>query len=87
MSSFPKKEDRKRCYAARDEYWNCMDLHEGKEEKELHEVCKKVQQLFQSNCPDQWVKHFDRKYKYQKFKQQLADSGVDPVEETVKNTK
>ncbi|KAJ6218487.1 hypothetical protein RDWZM_009644 [Blomia tropicalis] len=76
--SFPKKEQRTKCYSARDEYWNCLDQNQDKNEKEADQVCSKFRNLFEQQCPAQWVSHFSRKYKYLKFKEKM-DAGFDPV--------
>ena len=73
--SFPNKEMRQRCYSARDEYWNCLDQHPDKDN--AREICIKFRDAFEKSCSALWVSHFDRKYEYLKFKQNLAN-GFDP---------
>jgi cytochrome c oxidase assembly factor 6 len=74
-SNFPTKAERAKCWAARDEYWACLDK-EG-----VDGPCEQLRSLFQESCPTQWVKHFDRRYKYLKFKEKMVTEGFDPVDE------
>lgn len=55
----PLLADRKRCWAAKDAYWSCLDSHRGDESK-----CDRSE--FEKNCPKVWVGHFDRKYRFEK---------------------
>ncbi|CAG0916693.1 unnamed protein product [Notodromas monacha] len=73
--NFPTKSERQRCWAARDDYWACLD-----KEKMSEDACSKFREAFCSSCPLQWVKHFDRRYKYLKFKEKMETEGFDPVE-------
>ncbi|XP_011309165.1 cytochrome c oxidase assembly factor 6 homolog [Fopius arisanus] len=67
--SFLTKEDRQACWDLRDEYWKCLD--DAKTESECQEFRKKYEKF----CPSQWVKHFDRKREYLKFKAQIEQDG------------
>lgn len=80
--SFPNKADRQKCWTARDNYWACLEQHaptfnstSGTEEPQQ---CKALRKLFESGCPNQWVKHFDRKRTYEQFKEKMQ-KGFDPV--------
>lgn len=80
--SFPNKEQRRKCWDARDTYWKCLDekapdfsTTSGQEEPT---ACAKLRKLFESNCPGKWVQHFDRKRTYEIFKEKMQ-SGYDPV--------
>jgi len=33
--------------------------------------CVELRKGFESSCPPTWVKHFDRKFQYEKFKKQM----------------
>ncbi|KYM98337.1 Uncharacterized protein C1orf31 [Cyphomyrmex costatus] len=68
--SFPNKEDRTKCWSCRDEYWQCLD--EGKSQTE----CIEFRKQYEKFCPSQWVKHFDRKRDYLKFKEQIETGGI-----------
>ena len=74
--SFPDKEHRTACYNARDAYWACLDKNEDKPE-----VCAGLRQVYTSKCSSTWVKHFDRKREYEKFKSEVLDKGFDPMAE------
>ncbi|XP_065563043.1 cytochrome c oxidase assembly factor 6 homolog [Artemia franciscana] len=69
--SFPDKEKRQQCWEARDDLWNCMDKNENE-----RELCKEFRAIYESTCPAQWVKHFDRKRNYLKFKEKIEKEGV-----------
>ncbi|KAK7862446.1 hypothetical protein R5R35_001350 [Gryllus longicercus] len=74
--SFPNKGDRDKCWTARDRYWECLDLN-----LEERERCLKQRQVYESSCPAQWVKHFDRKRTYLKFKDRIEKEGYEPLSE------
>jgi len=78
QQTFPNKEQRTRCYVARDEYYTCMDQHQGKDEETVNKLCSKQKTHFETECPTQWVSHFVRKYKFLKFKEKM-ESGYDPA--------
>ncbi|XP_066584527.1 cytochrome c oxidase assembly factor 6 homolog [Prorops nasuta] len=63
--SFINKEARLKCWNYRDEYWKCLD--QGKTDSD----CKEFRNQYEKFCPGQWVKHFDRKRDYLKFKEQI----------------
>lgn len=81
--SFPDKETRQSCWNARDEYWQCLDKnapdYQATSGADEPKECQKFRKLFQSKCPGQWVKHFDRKRTYEQFKKKM-DKGYDPEE-------
>ena len=54
IMSYRNKEERERCYSSRDEYWNCMDQHEGKDEKAIHESCKETRELNRQLINNTW---------------------------------
>ncbi|XP_026675274.1 cytochrome c oxidase assembly factor 6 homolog isoform X2 [Ceratina calcarata] len=76
--SFPSKVERAKCWSHRDEYWKCLD--DGKTEAE----CKQFRDQYEKFCPALWVKHFDRKREYMKFKEQLEKEGYVPAEQNEK---
>lgn len=78
--SFPRKEQRTKCYSARDELWQCLDQNQDKDEKAANSLCAQFKAGFEEHCPSTWVLHFERKYKYLKFKEKM-EAGYDPVEE------
>jgi len=73
--SFPTKSERSKCWTSRDELWKCLD-----ENPDSHEVCSKFRALYESSCPSQWVKHFDRKREYLKFKDRIQNEGYEAVD-------
>lgn len=76
--SFPNKEDRAKCWDARDKYWSCLDNTKG-EKKDS--VCTEFRKVYEQSCPAQWVKHFDRKKDYLVFKEQIGKQGYEPLSE------
>ncbi|XP_018784256.1 PREDICTED: cytochrome c oxidase assembly factor 6 homolog [Bactrocera latifrons] len=87
--SFPTKEERTRCWASRDEYWECLNenapKHSSTSGEKVPDVCQKLRKAFEGSCPRQWVKHFDRKRTYEQFKERM-EKGYDPLEEKNKGT-
>lgn len=82
MSSFPDKEHRQECWNARDQYWACVDkvapTFSSTSGQPEPKECLKLRKLFETSCPGQWVKHFDRKRNYEQFKERM-ERGEDPV--------
>ncbi|KXJ70950.1 cytochrome c oxidase assembly factor 6 homolog [Aedes albopictus] len=81
--SYPDKEARAVCWAARDEYWACLDKHaphhsctSGEPEPQQ---CVALRKLYEKRCPSQWVKHFDRKRTFEQFKLKMA-KGYEPLD-------
>ncbi|XP_015787079.1 cytochrome c oxidase assembly factor 6 homolog [Tetranychus urticae] len=72
MSPPPTREDRVKCYNARDTYWKCLDSNELISDPKSKIDCEQLRKTFTENCPQVWVFHFDRKYKYEKFKAEQA---------------
>lgn len=82
---FPVKEQRQQCWDSRDKYWQCLDEnapeHQSTSGAPEPKQCQSFRKLFQSSCPGQWVKHFDRKRTYDMFKERM-EKGYDPLEGT-----
>ncbi|CAG9858065.1 unnamed protein product [Phyllotreta striolata] len=78
--SFPTKEERTKCWNARDRYWECLDSHSVKSDnlKDV-KVCTELRSLYESACTAQWVKHFDRKRNYLVFKERIEKDGFEPL--------
>lgn len=70
------KEDRAKCWATRDAYWNCViDLLKKPENKdfgdtEIRQRCIGERDAYEAICPGVWVEHFDKKKEFELFKQQ-----------------
>lgn len=73
---FMKKADRRICWEARDDFQKCF-----MENGENLEACKALRTIFEEKCPNSWVKHFDRKFDYEKFKSELYQSGYKKVDQ------
>lgn len=56
--SFPDKEQRKHCWDARDQYWQCLDKnapeHQPTSGSDEPKVCLQFRKLFLKECPGQW---------------------------------
>ena len=73
---FMKKAERKQCWDARDEYWSCLDKYLASgDDSAVKEQCKQFRDKYTEFCPPTWVTHFDRKYRYEKFKVLLKTEG------------
>ncbi|XP_041350603.1 cytochrome c oxidase assembly factor 6 homolog [Gigantopelta aegis] len=71
--SVPLKEDRRKCWDARDIYFKCLE--ENNEDKTK---CQKYRAQFETSCSSTWVKYFDRRRDYLKYSEKL-EAGFDPV--------
>ncbi|XP_076315792.1 cytochrome c oxidase assembly factor 6 homolog isoform X1 [Tachypleus tridentatus] len=69
--SFPNKEQRQRCWNSRDRYWECLDKNNDDASK-----CKVYRNMYETECPSQWVKHFDRKRQYLQLKDRIQNEGA-----------
>ncbi|XP_062428256.1 cytochrome c oxidase assembly factor 6 homolog [Rhea pennata] len=78
--SAPTMEERKACWGARDEFWECLDKNSKDESK-----CQKLRLSFESRCPQQWVKYFDKRRDYLKYKKKLEMEGYVSPETTGKS--
>lgn len=56
--SFPNKEQRKHCWDARDQYWQCLDKnapeYQSTSGSEEPKACLQFRKLFMKECPGQW---------------------------------
>ncbi len=48
--SFPTKDERQKCWNAKDRYWECLEEHNDNKE-----ICSKLRSIYESSCPAQWV--------------------------------
>lgn len=78
VMSFPTKEERTKCWSARDKYWECLDKN-GTSEKD--NTCTEFRKVFENSCKPQWVKHFDRRRDYLIFKEKIEKDGYEPLNE------
>lgn len=78
--TFPDKNTRTKCWLARDKYWSCLDRT-----NEDADICKESRKIFEDSCSNQWVIHFDRKYKLLKFKNKVEKEGVEEVDKHIRN--
>jgi len=76
----PTKAERKVCWDARDDFWNCLDKNNDDASK-----CKEQRNKFESSCSQTWLKYFDRRREYLKFQSRI-ESGFDPVSDDSKNS-
>ncbi|XP_056637968.1 cytochrome c oxidase assembly factor 6 homolog [Diorhabda carinulata] len=78
--SFPTREERSKCWAARDKYWECLDKNSSADKDEKTNVCVEFRKLYEQSCTAQWVKHFDRKRNYLMFKEKIEKDGYEPLD-------
>ncbi|XP_075301605.1 cytochrome c oxidase assembly factor 6 homolog [Opisthocomus hoazin] len=71
----PNMEERKACWGARDRFWECL-------ERNAEDACKcgELRLSFEARCPAQWVKYFDRRRDFLKYKKKLETEGFHPPE-------
>lgn len=80
---FLNKAERKQCWDARDNYQKCF-----KENQEDEKKCQDLRKIFTDFCPGTWVTHFDRRFQYEKFKEEASKKGYASLdEEYAKKTK
>ena len=72
---FMKKAERLACWGARDELWKCLDS-KGQDSS----ACSGFREKYEMECPPSWVVHFDRKYKYEKFKSEYLQKGYERID-------
>ncbi|KAF6022845.1 COA6 [Bugula neritina] len=61
----PSKLEREVCWHARDKYWECLDAAGSPVVNKT--LCVELRKVFESNCSNTWVKHFDRRFGYTRF--------------------
>ncbi|XP_036309296.1 cytochrome c oxidase assembly factor 6 homolog [Pipistrellus kuhlii] len=69
----PTMKERQACWGARDEYWRCLDEHEGDAGP-----CRTLRRSFEASCPQQWIKYFDKRRDYLKFKEKFEAGQFQP---------
>nr|DBA32358.1 TPA: hypothetical protein GDO54_000157 [Pyxicephalus adspersus] len=72
--SAPSAQQRKACWDSRDRYWQCLD--DSKDDKDK---CQQIRKGFEDNCPQTWVKYFDKRRDYLKYKADLQSKGFEPA--------
>jgi len=74
MTSAPTKAERELCWGARDQYWSCLDQNKDDAIK-----CKEERKRFESDCTQTWLKYFDRRRDYLKYKDKIEKDGFEPI--------
>lgn len=49
--SFPTKDQRQKCWGAKDKYWECLESS-----SEHQEACAELRTVYETLCPAQWVR-------------------------------
>ncbi|XP_068120780.1 cytochrome c oxidase assembly factor 6 homolog [Hyperolius riggenbachi] len=70
----PSAQERKACWDARDEYWRCLDDNSSDVSK-----CEQFRKGFESHCPRTWIKYFDKRRDYLKYKADVESKGFEPL--------
>ncbi|VUZ39024.1 unnamed protein product [Hymenolepis diminuta] len=66
----PSKEEREKCWAARDEFWKCMkSIYEhgplvpgAPRPKVNYDKCRDLRRAYKSVCPRTWINVFDKQH-------------------------
>ncbi|XP_072031153.1 cytochrome c oxidase assembly factor 6 homolog [Amphiura filiformis] len=78
--NFPDAASRRKCWGARDEYFDCLTKNTDDESQ-----CANLKKAFESSCPNTWVKHFVRRRDYLQYKDKLGTEGFVPAGEKQKS--
>ncbi|KAK6181099.1 hypothetical protein SNE40_009031 [Patella caerulea] len=70
----PTKEEREACWKEKDIYWQCIDDNDGDKSK-----CLKVREGFEAKCTKAWVKYFERRKDYLRYKEKIEKEGFEPI--------
>ncbi|KAM5235038.1 cytochrome c oxidase assembly factor 6 homolog [Ctenodactylus gundi] len=73
----PSRKERQVCWGARDQYWRCLD-----DNAEDAARCRQLRGAFESSCPQQWIKYFDKRRDYLKFKEKFEAGQFQPTAPT-----
>lgn len=76
----PSKKERQACWGARDEYWRCLDEH-----ADDAPPCRALRRSFEASCPQQWIKYFDKRRDYLKFKEKFEAGQFQPSNTSAKS--
>ncbi|XP_033110523.1 cytochrome c oxidase assembly factor 6 homolog [Anneissia japonica] len=76
-NNFPNAGQRKKCWDARDAYFECV-------ESNGEDKCKELRTTFESSCSKTWVKYFYRRRDFEKYKKTIEYEGFKPVNENEK---
>uniref|UniRef100_A0A8C9QT21 Cytochrome c oxidase assembly factor 6 n=1 Tax=Scleropages formosus TaxID=113540 RepID=A0A8C9QT21_SCLFO len=73
-SNAPNALQRRACWAARDELWRCLDEKSDDDAA----LCDAFRKVFEAKCPAQWVKYFNKRRDFLKFKEKINSDGFEP---------
>ncbi|KAM5180211.1 cytochrome c oxidase assembly factor 6 homolog [Mantella aurantiaca] len=73
--SAPSAQERKACWDSRDRYWQCLD--DSNEDKDK---CQQFRKGFEKSCPLTWLKHFDKRRDYLKYKAEMESRVLESSE-------
>ncbi|KAI8784913.1 cytochrome c oxidase assembly factor 6 [Biomphalaria glabrata] len=74
---FPKQDERQKCWDSKDRYWDCLT-----ENNEDATKCLKQREDYEKSCIKQWVKYFDKRRDFLKYKEKVEKSGFEPQPES-----
>ncbi|KAG7320122.1 hypothetical protein KOW79_015975 [Hemibagrus wyckioides] len=75
VMSAPNSKQRQACWGARDELWKCLDLTQDNTA-----ACEKYRKEYEASCPAQWVKYFNKRRGFLKYKEKMEKEGFEPAE-------
>uniref|UniRef100_A0A8D2CXU9 Cytochrome c oxidase assembly factor 6 homolog n=1 Tax=Sciurus vulgaris TaxID=55149 RepID=A0A8D2CXU9_SCIVU len=58
-------------------YWQCLGAH-----TQDAALCPRLRSSFETSCPQQWRKYFDKRRDYLKFKEKFEAEQFQPSEST-----
>ncbi|XP_069556243.1 cytochrome c oxidase assembly factor 6 homolog [Brachyistius frenatus] len=70
----PNSTERKACWDARDRLWTCLEDNDDKAAS-----CQRLQSEFEAQCPAQWVKYFNKRRDFLKYKAKMQTEGFTPA--------
>lgn len=77
---FKNREERQKCYSARDLYFDCVESQPA-EQADPKQTCKQLYSQFESLCGIKWTEHFVRRRDYLKFKEKIEKDGVESIDQ------
>ncbi|KAK2858771.1 hypothetical protein Q5P01_003391 [Channa striata] len=69
----PNSAERKACWDARDQLWKCLD-----DNNDQVKSCQRFMNEFETKCPAQWVKYFNKRRDFLKYKEKIQTEGFRP---------
>jgi len=75
------KDKQKYCARCKDIYWNCLDVYKNDES-----FCKRERAAFEAACTKTWMKYWDKRRPYLKWRTKFERGDEDAEPPTQSNT-